>query len=112
MTNFQKPDKDKAVFKLMVIFKDGAQRTYYNYHTSYNAERKKVITDESVALRKLERLLIGKFAGKYITAIIVHRESRAQLMKYCGGRKIQDGGYTFIYQSSDDSVRIKLNQPC
>jgi hypothetical protein len=56
MAEFQKPDKDKAVFKLLVIFKDGAKRTYYNYHTSYNAERKKVIIDESVALKKIGTL--------------------------------------------------------
>lgn len=108
MANFQPPDKDKAVFKLMVIFKDGAKRTYYNYHTSYNAERKKVITDECTALKKLERLLLHKFADKYISAIIVHRPSKAQIKKYCYGRKIQDGGYTWIYQSTDDSIRIKL----
>ena len=109
MANFQKPDKDKAVFKLMVIFKDGAKRTYYNYHTSYNAERKKVIIDESVALKKLERLLIYKFANKYISAIIVHRPSTVQIMKYCGGRKIQDGGYKWRYEKTDDSIRIELN---
>jgi hypothetical protein len=108
MAEFQKPDKDKAVFKLLVIFKDGAKRTYYNYHTSYNAERKKVIIDESVALKKLERLLIYKFANKYITAIIIHRPSTVQIMKYCGGRKIQDGGYKWVYQASDDSIRIQL----
>jgi hypothetical protein len=108
MAEFQKPDKDKAVFKLLVIFKDGAKRTYYNYHTSYNAERKKVIIDESVALKKLERVLIYKFANKYISAIIIHRPSTVQIMKYCGGRKIQDGGYSFQYQPKDDSIRIKL----
>ena len=109
MANFQKPDKDKAIFKLLVLFKDGSKRTYYNYHTAYNAEKKKVIENEKIALTKLERLLLFKFKDKYISAIIVHRPSTIQLMKYCYNKKVQDGGYSFIYDAQTDAIRIKLN---
>jgi len=104
------PDKDKASFKLIVYFKNGTKRTFYNYHTSWNAETKKIIVNEKTGLAKLERLLHFKFLQQYKTALIYHIETGQQLKKYCYDRLIQETAYGWQYDAQTNSVKIKLNQ--
>jgi len=107
-TEYQKPDPAKATFKMLVYFKNGSARTYYNYHTAYSAEKKRVYIDDSVGLRKLERLLLFKFKEKYVTAIILHKDSDRQVKKYVADKKIAESSYTFYYDAAADAVRFKF----
>ena len=115
------PDVSKASFKLAIYFKDGTKRTFYNYHTSYNAEFKKVIICEKTGLSKLQRMIIQKYTGQYKTALLYYidpikkivdqygteRKAETQLMKYCYDKCIQVLPYIFEFR--DGAVRIKLN---
>lgn len=96
--NRQPPNKEKAVFKLLIYFKNGSARTFYNYHTSYNAELKKVIECEKTALKKLEKLLLWKFRDTYKTALIIHRPTNEILLKYCYGNLLFVAPYSFTYR--------------
>lgn len=102
------PDPTKADFKLIVYFKDQNKRTFYNYHTAYNAESKRITIDHKVALNKLTRLLHFKYQGKYKTAVCYHIGSGSQLFKYVEGKLIQEANYTF--QAQGYNTLIKLNQ--
>jgi len=104
------PDKEKASFKLVVYFKNNTKRTFYNYHTSWNAETKKIIINEKIGLAKLERLLHFKFLQQYKTALIYHIETGIQLKKYCYDRIIQEAPHAWQYDAQTNSVKIKLNQ--
>jgi len=101
------PDPSKASFKLLIYFKNGSRRTFYNYHSSYNAELKKIIICEKTGLNKLIRMILHKFNGAYKTALIYHLESGTQVMKYCYDKQIQCLDYGWEYR--DGAVRMKLN---
>jgi len=101
------PDPAKAVFKLIVYFKNGTKRTFYNYHTAWNAETKKIIIDEKVGLSKLERLLFYKFNGQYKTALVYHIPSEQQIRKYCYDKLIQTANYGWYYDAPTNSIRFK-----
>ena len=103
-----KPDPNKADLCLLVYFKDNKARSFYNYHTAYNAESKRITVDHKVALNKLIRLLQYKFAGKYKTAICYYKpdkqeswqqcrdnRSAVQLFKYVNDKMIQTANYSF-----------------
>ena len=62
-----------------VYFLDGNKRVFYNYHSVYDAESKKVIINDKSSLNKLYNLLLHKYAGKYKTAIIYHKETNKQI---------------------------------
>lgn len=101
------PDQDKAAFKAIVYFKDGNTRTFYSYHTSYNAQDKKVIVNDQIALNKLNRLIQTKYTGKYITALIYHKDTGRQIAKYCYNRLIQETPLKFYYQGTSLKVFIE-----
>lgn len=101
------PDPNNAVFKAVVYFKDGNTRTFYSYHTAYNAQEKKVFINDQTALNKLSRLIETKFNGKYITALVYHKESGRQVAKYCYDRLIQQTPVNFTYISG--AVKAVLN---
>jgi len=115
-----KPNPDKAEFCLIVYFKDKRVRSFYNYHTSYNAESKRITIDHKTALNKLIRLLQFKFAGKYKTAICYFKpdkeqtwqacrdnRSAKQLFKYVDDKMIQTATYSFYAQ--EFNTYLKLN---
>ena len=52
------PNPDKATFKLLIYFLDGNKRVFYNYHSVYDAESKKVIINDKSSLNKLYNLLL------------------------------------------------------
>lgn len=104
-----KPDPKKASFKLLIYFNNGASRTFYNYHTSYNAELKKIIICEKTGLNKLDRLILTKYAGQYKTALIYHIESGKQIKKYCFNKLIQCADHFFIYK--DGKIIFQLGNP-
>lgn len=101
------PDPNKATFKLLIYFKDENRRIFYSYHTSYNAELKKVIIDDKTALNKLIRQIEFHFKGTYKTAVIYHKDTNTQLLKYVNGRLIfaAEIKYTWI----NGAVKILLN---
>jgi len=108
-----KPDPARAVFRLVVFFKKkdetGKQitRVFYNYRTSWNAELHKVIECEKTALAKLERLVLHKFKGQYITAMIIHQASGTVLKKWVYDvERPQLVPYT--WQWLNDGVRFTL----
>jgi hypothetical protein len=103
-----KPDPSKAVFKLVVYFKNGSKRTLYNYHTAWNAETKKIIEDEKVGLAKLERLLLFKYREAYTTALVYHIPTGKQIKKYCYDRLIQESAYTWYYDAPANAIRFRL----
>jgi len=102
------PNPDKAVFKLVIFFKTGQTRTFYNFHTSWSATDKKVIINEQVALNKLENLIRHKFSGQYKTALIYYKPKDQQIIKYTFDNKISQANYTFAYNAADQSIRFKL----
>lgn len=116
------PDPEKARFKLVIYFKNGTRRTFYNFHTAYNAELKKVIECEKTGLNKLHRMIIHKFSGAYKTALIYYidpsttfvdqygqeRKVEYQLMKFVADKMIQCSEYVWEYR--DGAVRMKFNQ--
>jgi len=102
------PNPAKAVFKLLIYFKDGKSRTFYNYHTCYNSIEKKVIVDENIGLKKLENLILHKFAGQYKTALIYYIPKDTQIIKYVFNNKVFNAPYTFNFDKSDTSIRITL----
>ena len=101
------PDQDKAAFKAVVYFKDGNTRTFYSYHTSYNAQEKKIIVNDQIALNKLNRLIQTKYTGKYITALIYHKDTGRQIAKYCYNRLIQETQLKYYYKGTDLKVFIE-----
>lgn len=114
------PDPDKASFKLAIYFKNGTKRTFYNFHTAYNAELKKIIVCEKTGLNKLHRMIIHKFNGAYKTALIYwidpvnkfvdqygcERKCEQQIMKFVNDKMIQCADWQWEYR--DGAVRIKL----
>lgn len=105
-----KPDPTKAVFKLVVYFKNGSKRTLYNYHTAWNAETKKIIEDEKIGLAKLERLIIHKYKDAYKTALLYHIPSGQQIKKYCYNRLIQESAYTWFYDAPANAIRFRFTK--
>ena len=104
--NQNKPQPDKAVFKLVCYFKDGNKREFYSYHTAYDAQTGKVTINDKIALNKLIRLIQYKFAQKYKTAIIYHSPTAEwtkgtpgirQVTKYCYDKMIQESQYQFTW---------------
>jgi hypothetical protein len=75
-----KPVKQKAVFKLVIYFKeykkqsasDQGKRNFYSYAESYNAGLQKIIKCEKTSLNKIYKLVRHTFADKYKTALIYH----------------------------------------
>jgi len=116
------PDPEKARFKMSIYFKNGSRRTFYNYHTVYNSELKKIIECEKTGLTKLHRMLLHKFFGAYKTALIYYidpikkvvdqngreRKAETQIMKFCYDKQIQCSEWKWEYR--DGAIRIKLNQ--
>ena len=100
-----RPDPAKAAFRLIVYFKDGNKRTFYSYHTAWNAEEKKIIINDKIALNKLIKLLQFKFKEKYITGLIYHTSGK-QVYKFCFDRMIQETQYIFQYINGE--IKIKL----
>ena len=92
------PNPDKATFKLIVYFKDGKSRTFYNYHTSYDAESKRIIQNEKTGLNKLHNLILFKYANLYKTAILLHKDSNKQIYRYVNGRLIFSAPFNFTYK--------------
>ncbi len=92
------PDPEKAKFKLLIYFLDGNKRVFYNYHSVYDAESKKVIINDKSSLNKLYNLLLHKYAGKYKTAIIYHKETNKQIKRYVGNRLIYEAAYNFTWK--------------
>lgn len=105
--NLPLPDPGKAKFKLLVYFLDGNKRTFYNYHTSWDAESKQVIHNDKVSLNKLNNLLLFKYAGKYKTAILYHIESNRQIRRYVNGRMIFEAEYLFTWNKLDVNFQFK-----
>lgn len=101
------PNPSKATFTLLIYFKDGNRRIFYSYHTSYNAELKKIIIDDKVALNKLIRQIQFNFKGTFKTAIIYHKETNRQLQKYVCDRLIQQAEYSFTWMNN--AVKILLH---
>lgn len=101
------PDQAKATFKAVVYFKDGNTRTFYSFHTSYDATEKKVFINDQTALNKLSRLIERKFAGKYITALVYHKDTGRQVAKYCYDRLIQQTPLNYTYQAG--AVKVLIN---
>jgi hypothetical protein len=104
----QGPNPEKAIFKLVVFFKNGQTRTFYNFHTSWSPTEKKVIINEQVALNKLENLIKHKFVGQYKTALVYYKPKDQQIIKYTFDNKISQANYTFVYNEPDTSIRFKL----
>ena len=102
------PNKDKAEFKMLVYFKDGNARTFYNYHTAYNAESKRVTIDHKVALNKLIRLLQFKYYGKYKGAVIYHIPTNKQLYKYVNDKLIADAAFNFVAQGFNTIINFNV----
>jgi hypothetical protein len=105
-TNKPLPQIDKATFKAVVYFKDGNVRTFYSFHTSYDAQEKKVFVNDKTALIKLTRLIERTYAGTYITALIYHKDTGRQMAKYCYGRLIQQTNVNFTYIKG--AIRVEL----
>jgi hypothetical protein len=101
------PDQEKATFKAIIYFKDGNTRTFYSFHTCYNAQEKKVIVNDQMALNKLNRLIQTKYTGKYITALIYHKDTGRQIAKYCYNRLIQETQLKYYYKGTDLKVFIE-----
>jgi hypothetical protein len=94
------PDPAKAAFKAVIYFKDGNTRTFYSFHTCYNAQEKKIIVNDQMALNKINRLIEQKYNGKYITALVYHKDTGRQIAKYCYDRLIQQTPLKFFYSGS------------
>ena len=101
------PNSDKATFKAVVYFKDGNTRTFYSFHTSYDAQEKKVLVNDQTALNKLSRLIERKYVGKYITALVYHKQTGRQVAKYCYDRLIQQTPLNFTYQGG--GIKVVIN---
>ena len=101
------PDPKKAVFKLVVYFLDGNKRSFYNYHTVYDAESKKIIINEKSSLNKLLNLINYKFSGKYKTAIIYYSTNFDDLnnykmvYKYVNNKCIYEGKFNYTWKNFD-----------
>lgn len=93
------PNPENATFKAVVYFKDGNTRTFYSFHTNYDAQEKKVLVNDQMALNKLSRLIERKFLGKYITALVYHKQTGKQVAKYCYDRLIQQTPLNFTYKA-------------
>lgn len=99
------PIKEKAVFKLVVYFLDGNKRSFYNYHTVYDAESKKIIINEKSSLNKLINLLNFKFCGKYKTAIIYYskdfdiKDNYQVVYKYVNNKCIYEGKFNYTWKN-------------
>ena len=115
-----KPNPDKADFCLLVYFKDKRARSFYNYHTAYNAETKRVTIDHKTALNKLTRLLQFKFSGQYKTAICYYKADKnqtweqcrnektaKQLFKYIDGKLIQESNYKFVADGFNTFLKLE-----
>ena len=108
-----KPDPARAVFRLVVFFRkkdengEHIKRVFYNYRTSWNAELHKVVEDEKTALQKLERLVLFKWKGQYVTALIVHQATGTIVKKWVYDvERPQMVPYTWAWEN--DGVRFKL----
>ena len=101
------PNPSNATFKAVVYFKDGNTRTFYSFHTSYDAQEKKVLINDQTALNKLSRLIERKFAGQYITALVYHKDTGRQVAKYCYDRLIQQTPLNYTYQAG--AVKVLIN---
>jgi hypothetical protein len=99
-----KPDPASAQFVMVVYFKDGNKRYFYSYHTSYNAELKKVIVNDQISLNKLLNQLNYKFKNTYRTAIIYHKQTNRQVYKFVND--ILRFNCTFIYQWINNELKI------
>jgi hypothetical protein len=106
-TNKPLPNPSNATFKAVIYFKDGNTRTFYSYHTSYDAKEKKVFVNDQTALNKLSKLIEHKFSGKYITALVYHKETGRQVAKYCYDRLIQQTPLNYTYQNG--AIKVLLN---
>jgi hypothetical protein len=101
-----KPYPSKASLKLIVYFKNGEARKFYNYHSVWNSELKKPVLDEMTGLKKLERLVEVKFKEKYNTALIYHIDSGKQIRKYVYDKQIQC--YPLFPVWENDKIKIRL----
>ena len=111
-----KPVKSKAVFKLVIYFKeykknsaqDNGKRNFYSYAESYNAELQKIIICDKTSLSKVLKLLKYTFANKYKTALIYHSEpagfepgSNVNLIyKFNYDRLTSQRAYDFTYKNN------------
>jgi hypothetical protein len=110
-----KPDPARAVFRLVVFFKkkdehgEQIKRVFYNYRTCWNAELHKVIECEKTALQKLERLVMHKWKGQYITALIIHQATGTIVKKYVyDSERPQLVNYSWAWEN--EGIRFKLNK--
>jgi len=101
------PDPNKATFTLLIYFKDENRRVFYSYHTSYNAELKKIIIDDKTALNKLIRQIHFNFKGTFKTAIIYPKETNRQLYKWVNDRLIFQNEFSFTWING--AVKILLH---
>lgn len=100
-----KPDPAKASFKLIVYFKNGQSRKFYNYHSVWNSDLKKPVKNELVGLRKLERLVETKYFDQYDTALIYHIDGKL-IRKYVYNKQIVCQPTFPVWEN--DQVKLKL----
>ena len=102
--NPTKPDPDKAQFVMLVYFKNGNKRYFYSYHTSYNAELKKVVENDQISLNKLINQVTVKWKNMYKTAIIYHKPTNKQIYKFVNDQMRYNT--TFNYQWQNNKLKI------
>jgi hypothetical protein len=77
--------KDRALTRMMICFNDKNTKYFYSYDTSANVKKANIYP----GIKKLETMLMGKFANTWQTAIIYeNKENGQELARYKDGLKI------------------------
>ena len=121
-----KPVKEKAVFKLVIYFKeykkshpaDDGKRNFYSYAESYKAEQQRITKCEKTSLNKVLKLLKYTFANKYKTALIYHSNPPGfmpgseikQVYKFNYDRLTLETPYTFTIYNNETKFIFLNNE--
>ena len=79
------PNPTIALSKCIVYFTDGNSRTFY----SFDKKHKKSKPNQALGIRRLEKMLLQHFKGRWETAIIYENKTNGrELVKFKGGTKV------------------------
>lgn len=79
--------KHAPFYKCIIWFLDGNIRTFY----SYDKTRTTATPNETIGIRRLEKMITGKFKGTYNTAIIYKNVYKGDIIvKYVNDVRLQD----------------------
>lgn len=78
--------KHTPFYKCIIWFLDGNIRTFYSYDKTHNAAK----PSETLGIKRLNKMITGKFAGTYKTAIIYKNAYKGDIIaKYVNGLRLE-----------------------